>query len=192
MSFFSVFIIGIGLSMDAFAVSLAKGFCLKKDILKYAFKISFLFGLFQAIMPLIGWFAGTYFENSIKSIDHWIAFILLSFLGGKMIIESIKEFKANDEDELIKCDRDTLSLKSLIVLAIATSIDALAVGISFGFLSVSILPSILIIGITTFILCFIAVVIGKKLGESLQKYSELIGGIILLIIGIKILIEHLI
>lgn len=191
MSFFSVFIIGIGLSMDAFAVSLAKGFCLKKDILKYALKISFLFGLFQAIMPLIGWFAGTYFENSIKSIDHWIAFILLSFLGGKMIIESIKEFKANDEDELIKCDRDTLSLKSLIVLAIATSIDALAVGISFGFLSVSILPSILIIGLTTFILCFIAVVIGKKLGESLQKYSELIGGVILLIIGIKILIEHI-
>lgn len=190
MSFLSVFIIGIGLSMDAFAVSLAKGFCLKKDILKYAFKISFLFGLFQAIMPLIGWFAGTYFENSIKSIDHWIAFILLGFLGGKMIIESIKEFNANDENELA-CDRDTLSLKSLIVLAVATSIDALAVGISFGFLSVNIVPSILIIGLTTFILCFIAVVIGKKLGESLQKYSELIGGIILLIIGIKILLEHL-
>lgn len=190
MSFLSVFIIGIGLSMDAFAVSLAKGFCLKKDILKYAFKISFLFGVFQAIMPLIGWFAGTYFENYIKSIDHWIAFILLGFLGGKMIIESIKEFSANDENELA-CDRDTLSLKNLIVLAVATSIDALAVGISFGFLSVNILPSILIIGLTTFILCFIAVVIGKKLGESLQKYSELIGGIILLIIGIKILLEHL-
>lgn len=190
MSFLSVFIIGIGLSMDAFAVSLAKGFCLKKDILKYAFKISFLFGVFQAIMPLIGWFAGTYFENYIKSIDHWIAFILLGFLGGKMIIESIKEFNSSDANELA-CDRDTLSLKNLIVLAIATSIDALAVGISFGFLSVKIVPSILIIGLTTFILCFIAVVIGKKLGESLQKYSELIGGVILLIIGIKILLEHL-
>lgn len=190
MSFLSVFIIGIGLSMDAFAVSLAKGFCLKKDILKYAFKISFLFGVFQAIMPLIGWFAGTYFENYIKSIDHWIAFILLGFLGGKMILESIKEFNSNDESELA-CDRDTLSFKSLIVLAVATSIDALAVGISFGFLNVNIIPSILIIGLTTFILCFIAVVIGKKLGESLQKYSELIGGVILVIIGIKILLEHL-
>lgn len=190
MSFLSVFIIGIGLSMDAFAVSLAKGFCLKKDILKYAFRISFLFGVFQAIMPLIGWFAGTYFENYIKSVDHWIAFILLGFLGGKMIIESIKEFSSSDANELA-CDRDTLSLKNLIVLAVATSIDALAVGISFGFLSVKILPSILIIGLTTFVLCFIAVVIGKKLGESLQKYSELIGGVILLIIGIKILLEHL-
>ncbi|AYE35131.1 manganese efflux pump MntP [Clostridium septicum] len=201
MSFLSIFMMGIGLSMDAFAVALAKGMNLRKNLTKNAMKIAIFFGVFQGVMPLIGWWAGRYFESYIKSFDHWIAFILLGIIGGKMIYESVK---GENEDD-IKCDEikeevsvdtnieenEELNNKNLIILAIATSIDALAVGVSFAFLSVNIAPAITIIGLITFTLCIIAVLIGKKIGGLLQKYAEIIGGVILILIGTKILIEHL-
>ena len=201
MSFLSIFMMWIGLSMDAFAVALAKGMNLRKNLTKNAMKIAIFFGVFQGVMPLIGWWAGRYFESYIKSFDHWIAFILLGIIGGKMIYESVK---GENEDD-IKCDEikeevsvdtnieenEELNNKNLIILAIATSIDALAVGVSFAFLSVNIAPAITIIGLITFTLCIIAVLIGKKIGGLLQKYAEIIGGVILILIGTKILIEHL-
>ncbi|MGG7077838.1 manganese efflux pump MntP family protein [Clostridium sardiniense] len=202
MSFLSIFMTGIGLSMDAFAVALAKGMSLKKNLLKNALKIAVFFGGFQAVMPFIGWFAGRYFKDYIESFDHWIAFILLGAIGGKMIYESFKGEKENcslDEGEIANevsveeelIEEKELSNKNLTLLAIATSIDALAVGVSFAFLNVSILPAISIIGITTFVLCMIAVFIGRKLGCILQKYAEVAGGIILILMGLKILIEHI-
>ncbi|MCF0147467.1 MAG: manganese efflux pump MntP family protein [Clostridium sp.] len=192
MGFISIFMTGIGLSMDAFAVSLAKGICLKEDEFKNSFKVALFFGGFQALMPLLGWWVGRYFESYIKSFDHWIAFILLALIGGKMLIEAIREIRSKQDLEIAtECERDEFSYKKLTILAIATSIDALAVGVSFAFLSVSIIPSITIIGITTFVLSFIAVFLGKKLGEFMQSYAELIGGIILIFIGAKILFEHL-
>ena len=192
MGFLSIFMTGIGLSMDAFAVSLAKGICLKEDEFKYSFRVAILFGGFQALMPLLGWWFGTYFEGYIKSFDHWIAFILLGLIGGKMLIEAIKDIKSGGETNIhTECEIDEFSYKKLIILAIATSIDALAVGISFAVLNVSIIPSIITIGITTFVLSFFAVFLGKKLGEYMQNYAELLGGIILIFIGAKILIEHL-
>lgn len=202
MSFLSIFMTAIGLSMDAFAVALAKGMSLKKNLLKNALKIAVFFGGFQAIMPFIGWFAGRYFRGYIESFDHWIAFILLGAIGGKMIYESFKGEKENcslDEDDIANevsveeelIEEKGLSNKNLTLLAIATSIDALAVGVSFAFLNVSILPAISIIGITTFVLCMIAVLIGRKLGCILQKYAEVAGGIILILMGLKILIEHM-
>ena len=191
MGFFSIFMTGIGLSMDAFAVSLAKGLCLKDDEFKYSFRVALFFGGFQALMPLLGWCLARYFENSIKSFDHWIAFILLSIIGGKMLIEAIKELRSSEDSIPTECERDEFSYKKITILAIATSIDALAVGVSFAFLGVSIIPSITIIGITTFILSFFAVFLGKKLGEYMQSYAELFGGAILIFIGVKILLEHL-
>lgn len=190
MSTLTIILTGIGLSMDAFAVSLSKGFCLRKNIFRNALKISIFFGISQAVMPLIGWLCGIYFEGYIKFIDHWIAFILLSLLGGKMIYESLKE---ENPETAVECslDEEDLKNKDLLVLAIATSIDALAVGISFAFLNVNIISSIAIIGIITFIVCFAGVYLGKALGNILKKYSEIIGGVILIFIGFKILIEHL-
>lgn len=204
MGLLSIIMTAIGLAMDAVAVSIAKGMTLKKDVLKNAIRIGLFFGVFQGGMPLIGWFAGRYFESYIKSFDHWIAFILLGAIGGKMIYESIK----GDKEEISKVENpniieqevgvditisenEELSNKSLIILAIATSIDALAVGVSFAFLSVNIVPAVIIIGLTTFVLCIGAVMIGKKLGSVLQKYAEMVGGIILILIGLNILIQHL-
>lgn len=206
MGFLAIFMTGIGLSMDAVAVSIAKGMTLKEKLLENAIKIAVFFGVFQGLMPLIGWWAGRYFEEYIKSFDHWIAFILLGAIGGKMIYESIKGVKERKESEnenkrqiemevssdTISIENEELKNKDLIVLAVATSIDALAIGVSFAFLNVSIIPSIIIIALTTFVLCIVAVIIGKKLGTVLQKYAELVGGIILILIGFNILIEHLI
>lgn len=195
MDFLSILMIGVGLSMDAFAVALAKGMNIKEGIWKKAIKIGIFFGVFQAVMPLIGWWAGTYFEAYIKSFDHWIAFILLSIIGGKMIYESIKERRSDnssdDEAAITLEDDEDLSNKNLTILAIATSIDALAVGVSFAFLNVNIVSAVIIIGITTLVLCVIAVILGKQLGKVFQNYAEIIGGIILIGIGLKILIEHL-
>lgn len=201
MSFLAIFMTGIGLSMDAFAVAIAKGMSLKKNVTKNALKIAIFFGGFQALMPFIGWFAGRYFKDYIEAFDHWISFIILAFIGGKMIYESIKgedEEKSANEDvidevsvEGERLENNEVSTKNLIILAIATSIDALAVGVSFAFLNVSIIPSIFIIGITTFVLSLIAVFIGRKLGSILQKYAEIIGGVILILIGLNILLEHL-
>lgn len=186
MSIFSIFMIAVGLSMDAFAVSLARAMTFKKqELLKYAILLGLFFGFFQGLMPFIGWWAGSYFQEFIVSIDHWIAFILLALIGGNMIKEA---FQQEDEDEERK---QSLTLKTILILSIATSIDAFAVGISFAFLQVNIFLSILLIGITTFFICFIGVFIGNRLGDILGKYAEILGGGILILIGLKILIEHL-
>lgn len=183
MSIFTIFMIGIGLSMDAFAVSIAKGMTMRKEqLFKYALILGFFFGLFQALMPLLGWWAGSYFQDFIASVDHWIAFGMLSVIGINMIRESLH----CEED----CD-SSLTLKTIFLLAVATSIDALAVGISFAFLQVDILLAIIIIGLTTFVLSFAAVFIGHKLGDLLEKYAGILGGVILIVIGVKILLEHL-
>ena len=156
MSLFSVFLIGIGLSMDACAVSFAKGICLKKQVKTYALKLGLAFGFFQAMMPLIGWWVGTYFESFITAVDHWIAFFLLGFIGVNMIRES-KEAEADCDTSMWILFRQRIFL----LLAVATSIDALAVGISFAFLKVDIIPAVCLIGITTFIISCICGFPGK-------------------------------
>lgn len=184
MSIISIFMLGVGLSMDAFAVSIAKGMTMKKqEVLKYALVLALFFGFFQAMMPVIGWWIGSYFKELISSVDHWIAFGLLGIIGLNMIREAMH----GDEEK----DNASLTLSTITILAIATSIDALAIGISFAFLQVNILLAISIIGMTTFILSFIAVYVGNRLGGMLEKYAGLLGGIILIGIGTKILIEHL-
>lgn len=182
MDFITILFIGIGLAMDASAVSLAKGMSLDKDqVKKYAFILALAFGFFQALMPAIGYYAGSHFAEYIQSIDHWIAFILLSLIGINMICEG-------KEDEV---KIHSIPFKDILLLAIATSIDALAVGVSFAFLKVNLFLAITTIGITTFILSFVCVLFGKKLGSLFEKYAEYLGGIILILLGIKILIEHL-
>lgn len=185
MNVLSLLLLGVGLAMDAFAVSIAKGMTMKKhEVLKYALMLGFFFGLFQAVMPLIGWWAGSYFQELIASIDHWIAFALLGIIGANMIREALH----GEEEDDCSCD---LTMKMVLILSVATSIDALAVGISFAFLNVDIITAVLIIGITTFVLSFLAVYIGNRLGGLLEKYAGILGGCILIIIGAKILIEHL-
>lgn len=185
MDFLSIFLIGVGLSMDASAVSLAKGMSLKNEYLKeYAVKLAFFFGLFQGMMPLIGYFAGYHFASYIQNIDHWIAFILLGLIGINMIREGNEEIEKESEVS-------SISYRNIFLLAIATSIDALAVGVSFAFLNVNILYAVIIIAVTTFVLSFFSVLLGKTLGSMFQKYAELLGGIILILLSIKILIEHL-
>ncbi len=186
MDIFTILIISFGLAMDAFAVSITNGFVLKKIGFKEIFSISLTFGIFQGIMPIVGWIVGLSFKEYIQSYDHWIALALLSFIGIKMIYESKQIDKIESQDAYCS------TLSGLIVMAIATSIDALAVGVSFSCLNVSIYTPAIIIGIITFILCFLGVFIGKKLGHLFENKLELIGGIILIIIGIKIVIEHLI
>ena len=185
MDLLSILLIGVGLSMDASAVSIAKGMSLKDSSLKeYAFKLAFFFGLFQGLMPAIGYFAGSHFASYVQAIDHWVAFILLGFIGFNMIKDS-REEKENEEAI------SSISYKDILILAIATSIDALAIGVSFAFLQVNIALAVCVIGLTTFTLSLIAVFMGKKLGTIFQKYAETLGGCILIFLGIKILIEHL-
>ena len=186
MAFIELLLIGIGLSMDAFAVAMCKGLNMRKINYKHATIIALFFGGFQALMPLVGWALGKQFESYITSIDHWIAFVLLAFIGGNMIRESM-----NDSDDDKKENLEKLDIKELFMLAIATSIDALAVGITFAFLQVNIIEAIGIIGITTFILSVLAVIIGNKFGNKYGKKAELFGGIVLVLIGVKILLEHL-
>ena len=184
MDLLSLIFTGIGLAMDASAVSIAKGMSLPNEkIQNYALKLGLAFGIFQGLMPLIGYLAGSTFSGYIQSVDHWVAFILLALIGLNMIKESREE----KENEKVS----DLSLKVILLLAIATSIDALAVGVSFAFLKVNIVLACSIIAIVTFILSFICVMVGKRLGSLFQKYAEIFGGIILMMIGAKILIEHL-
>ncbi len=187
MGFLEFLFIGIGLSMDAFATSVCKGLNMKNKI-NYAHSavIALFFGGFQALMPLIGYFLGVNFEKYITRFDHWIAFLLLGFIGGKMIFEALKD---NDEED--ESESDKLDIKELFILAVATSIDALAVGITFAFLRVNIWTGVLIIGVTTFMLSLIGVFIGNKFGSKYKNKAELAGGIILVLIGTKILLEHL-
>ena len=183
MGFIALSVIAVGLAMDAFAVAVCKGLALKKSRNVYAVITACFFGAFQAIMPLIGYLLGTQFSKYIIPIDHWVAFVLLSIIGIKMIRESRS------------CDVSSsaaFTLGNLLTLSIATSIDALAVGITFAFLHVNILQAILLIGVITFVLSFLGVKIGNVLGEAAKTKAELFGGIILVAMGLKILIEHLI
>ena len=193
MNFIALVFTGFALSMDAFAVSITKGMTIKNLKKSTGLKIALAFGLFQGAMPLIGWILGISFESYIKSIDHWIAFILLGFIGFNMIkgfVEERKESNKSEKEFSVTSDIDNLSNKEIIMLAIATSIDALAVGVSFAFLRVSIIPAALIICIITFILCAIGVFVGNKVGDIFNGYAELVGGIILILIGFNILNEH--
>ena len=174
MGFIELLSIGVGLSMDAFAVSVCKGLKMRKINYKHTALIGLFFGGFQALMPFIGWLLGKQFEQYITKIDHWIAFILLAFIGGKMAVEAIRE---KDDDEIAGDGEDVIDIKELFMLAIATSIDALA--------------AITIIGTTTFVISVAGVGIGNVFGTRFKSKAELAGGIILIIIGVKILIEGL-
>ena len=196
MSLIELFILAVGLSMDAFAVAICKGLSLRKVSLKECTKVGLYFGGFQAGMPLIGFILGVQFKDYITSIDHWIAFILLSFIGINMIREAMNK----DEDESIvnlaeaavgEEEVNELGFKNMVMLAIATSIDALAVGVTFAFLQVDIVPAVLFIGIVTFALSAIGVKIGNVFGIKYKSKAEAAGGIILILIGLKILFEHL-
>ena len=183
MSFFTLFLLAVGLSFDTFAVSVSSGL-IKKEILFFqAIRIAFFLALFQALMPVVGWLGGLSIKSFIEPVDHWIAFGLLSLIGIKMILECFK-----DEDHKTI---DPLSIKYIIGIAIATSIDALVVGVSFAIVEVNILLAVLIIGAVTFIASMIGILFGKKSGSKLGKRMEVLGGLILIGIGVKILVEHL-
>lgn len=182
MGLLALFILAVGLSMDAFAVAVCKGLSLKKVTLGSACLVGGYFGLFQALMPLLGYLLGSQFQDKITAFDHWIAFILLLILGVRMIRESQSDAEAVD---------DALDMKTMLMLAVATSIDALAVGITLAFLQVNILPAITFIGIVTFLLSALGVKIGHIFGIRYKSRAELVGGMILILIGTKILFEHL-
>ena len=182
MSFIGLFLIAVGLSMDAFAVSICKGLSVKKLSPKHALLAGVYFGGFQFLMPVIGYLLGFRFEHLITNIDHWIAFVLLAFIGGNMIKESFGK-----SEEL----NDDFGFKTMSLMADATSIDALAVGITFAFLNVSIIPAASLIGVTTFIIAAVGIYIGNVFGAKYKSKAELAGGIILVLIGVKILLEHL-
>ena len=190
MTGLEIWLLAIGLAMDCFAVSIASGIILKRVRMRPMLIMALAFGFFQALMPLLGWIGASFFSHLIENIDHWIAFAILAFLGGRMVLESLK-------DEDCRHEFDPTSLKVVSALAVATSIDALAVGVSFAFLGVrsfsSILPSIGIIGFVSFALSFVGLMFGIRFGCGIARKlrAELWGGVILIIIGTKILIEHL-
>lgn len=183
MGVLELLLLSVGLAMDAFAVSVCKGISMKKMNWKKAIIIGLYFGGFQALMPTIGYFLGAAFQSLITSIDHWIAFILLGIIGGGMIKESFGDDEENRNDDV--------SFKIMIVLAIATSIDALAIGITFAFFNVNLVLAISLIGIITFILSVFGTKIGNRFGNKYEKKAEFLGGVILVLLGIKILLEHL-
>lgn len=183
-----LFLLGVGLSMDAFAVSVCKGLGMRKLNKKQALIIGLYFGGFQALMPFVGWLLGSQFQKYITSIDHWIAFILLGFIGGKMMIEAVREW---NEEEVVDVMDAPIDHKNMLVLAVATSIDALTVGITFAFLGTPIVEAITIIGITTMVISVAGVVVGNFFGSRYKSKAEFIGGLILVLLGLKILLEHL-
>lgn len=211
MGIVELLLIAVGLSMDAFAVSICRGLGMRRLNLRTAAVLALFFGGFQALMPLVGWALGSQFMWLIEPVDHWVAFVLLAFIGGKMLWDAFHE-----EDSPCVCGRDCatcqrrggadcddpeaarqapiappLDYRELVMLAIATSIDALAVGITFAFLGVNIWVAIAIIGVTTFVLSLVGVVVGNQFGSRFEKPATIAGGIVLILIGLKILIEHL-
>jgi len=184
MNFFVLFALAIGLSMDAFAVAICKGLSMKKATIKNAMIVGLYFGIFQAGMPFIGYLIASLFADLIIAFDHWIAFGLLCFLGVKMILGSFKKEELSEKET-------SLDFKEMLPLAIATSIDALAIGVSFAFLQENIVPAVLFIGAVTFLLSFAGVKIGSIFGAKFKSKAELAGGIILILIGTNILFEHL-
>ncbi len=187
MGIVELLLIAVGLSMDAFAVSICKGLGMKKVNLKVAFALALFFGGFQALMPLIGWALGSQFLWLISPIDHWIAFVLLAVIGGKMLWEALHDEEGEDNGK----PADKIDLGEFFILAVATSIDALAVGISFAALAVDIVPSILIIGVVTFCFTIAGVFVDNFFGSRYEKPASIVGGVVLFLIGLKILLEHL-
>ncbi|MCD6233525.1 MAG: hypothetical protein DRP86_01270 [Candidatus Neomarinimicrobiota bacterium] len=185
MSLFSLFVIAVGLAMDALAVSVSGGLNLEKHHLGKSLKMATFFGFFQAGMPVIGYFAAFGFKSYIEHVDHWIAFGLLVFIGLKMIREAFHEIPEGEKT-------DHFETRTLLILAVATSIDALAVGISFALLDIHLLTAVLMIGITTFILSFLGVFIGYRVGCHFSRWADVVGGVILIGIGLHILIEHMV
>ena len=183
MSLIELFLLAVGLSMDAFAVSVCKGLSMQTMRLKHAFVIGLYFGGFQALMPWLGYLLGIRFQGAIKTYDHWIAFILLGIIGFNMVKESL-------EQDTESCDA-SVDVRTMLLLAIATSIDALAVGVTFAFLQVNILPAVCFIGATTFVLSCIGIKIGHVFGLKYKSRAEFFGGAVLILMGIKILLEHL-
>nr|WP_297886169.1 manganese efflux pump MntP family protein [uncultured Blautia sp.] len=181
MGLWELFVIAVGLSMDAFSVAVCKGLSVCQVKKKQILTVGLYFGLFQGFMPLMGYLLGTGFQEAIQSIDHWIAFILLTLIGINMIRES-----RGEAENLDAC----FTFQAMLPLAIATSIDALAVGVTFAFLKVQILPAVLFIGITTFVISCAGVLIGNRFGAKYKSKAELAGGMVLILMGIKILAEH--
>jgi putative Mn2+ efflux pump MntP len=184
LALWSIFLIALGLSADAFAVALGKGLHMRALNYRNAFLIALTFGVFQGVMPVLGWLLGTGLQQYIARIDHWIAFGLLAIIGGKMLFDAFS--KEKDEP-----DEDRIKVRELLLLGVATSIDALAVGISFAFLDVSIVEASITIGVATLVLSFAGVLIGHRVGTKFRGPAEIAGGIILIGIGVKILVDHL-
>ena len=183
MSLIELFLIAVGLSMDAFAVSICKGLSVRKAEPRHSLIVGAYFGGFQALMPAIGYVLGRQFESLITSVDHWIAFVLLGIIGGNMIREALK----GEQEEL----DDSFTFRTMLPLAIATSIDALAMGVTFAFLQVQIVPAVLFIGVTTFVLSAVGLKVGNVFGAKYKSRAELFGGVVLVLMGLKILLEHL-
>ena len=183
MDLLTLLTLAVGLAMDAFAVSICKGLAMREKVLKKGIIVGLWFGGFQALMPTIGFFLGTQFKDQITSIDHWIAFVLLGLIG----INMVKEALSNDEEQA----DDSIAVKEMFMLAVATSIDALAVVITFAFLNVHIVSAASMIGVCTFLISFAGVKIGNIFGTKYKSKAELAGGIILILLGFKILFEHL-
>ena len=183
MSFLELLLVAVGLSMDAFAVAVCRGLEMRRIDYRQALLIAVFFGGFQALMPVVGYLLGAGFEHYISAFDHWIAFALLAFIGGKMIWEAVRGGEEEQPQEL--------DLKMLLMMAVATSIDALAVGITFAFLGVDIVSSALLIACITFSLSFAGVVVGNRFGNRFERKAQVAGGVVLILIGLKILLEHL-
>ena len=188
MGFIELFLIGVGLSMDAFAVSICQGLSMTKIKWGHALTVGLYFGGFQALMPFTGWMLGSQFAGRIQQYDHWVAFVLLVLIGGNMIREALSGEEDEAEDAATGAGLDH---KKLFLMAIATSIDALAVGVTFAFLDIAILPAIGIIGTTTFFISVAGVAVGCWFGARYKKRAEITGGVILVLLGVKILLEHL-
>ena len=186
MSFWEILLLAVGVSMDAFAVSIGKGLSVKKVTAREVLTVGLWFGGFQALMPVIGYYLGMSFADLVEKVDHWIAFGLLLLIGGNMIREAVKD----GEGEHDHTD-SSFGFKSMLLLAIATSIDALAVGVSFAFLQAPLWSSVAVIGVTTFMFSAVGLLIGKKVGCRFHQGAEIFGGVILILIGLKILVEHL-
>lgn len=185
MSFWEILLLALGVSMDAFAVSIGKGLTAHRVSWREALTVGLWFGGFQSLMPVIGYYLAFSFADLVARVDHWIAFGLLLLIGGNMIREALEKDEAEKEADA------SFGFRTMLILAIATSIDALAVGISFAFLQAPLWSSIIIIGLTTFAFSVVGLLIGKKVGDRFHKGAEIFGGLILIAIGVKILIEHL-